>query len=393
MIFFQAYMVAPLIPRLAQLFAVSPQRMSLIVPAYLIAYGAAVLFFGPLSDRLGRKPVILASLGGFVVLTALTGVSGSVGTLVSARFLTGLVASGVIPIAVALVGDIFSYQDRGRALGWLFGAMAGGMAFGSSVGAMLEPYVGWRGLFFGVAVGTGLMVLALLRTSAFPARRARTAVPPAAGWRNMMSAWGRLLASARSQRAYAYVFINAVFQSGVYTWLGYYFVKKYQLGEMGVGLALLGYGVPGLVLGPGIGRLADRVGRRRLIPLGLAVGGASALLLGFDGGRGGGWSGGLLLAAVVVATLSLGYDMTQPLLAGIVTDLGAPQGLAVGFMAFTLFMGFGLGSIVFSGALALGIDAALWLFGGAALLAALVGLPLFRAEVPRATLASPAPSA
>ena len=59
LIFFQAYMVAPLIPRLAQVFAVSPEFISLVVPAYLLPYGAAVLFYGPLSDRLGRKPVIL----------------------------------------------------------------------------------------------------------------------------------------------------------------------------------------------------------------------------------------------------------------------------------------------------------------------------------------------
>ncbi|MGH9414309.1 MAG: MFS transporter [Terriglobales bacterium] len=371
MIFFQGYMVAPLIPRLATLFAVSPARMGLIVPAYLIAYGMAVLFFGPLSDRLGRKPVILASLGGFVLFTALTGVAQRLATLLSARFLTGLVASGVIPVAVALVGDAFPYEDRGRALGWLFGAMAGGMAFGSSVGAILEPYITWRGLFFGVALITALVVVALMRAAKFPARPKRSG--PAGGWRSTLAAWWRLLATSRSQRAYVYVFLNAVFQSGVYTWLGYYFVRRYGLGEVGVGLALIGYGVPGLVLGPTIGRLADRSGRRLLIPGGLAVGGISALILGFRGG--------VLLAAVVVATLSLGYDMTQPLLAGVVTDLGAPQGVAVGLMAFVLFIGFGIGSIVFSAAMSsAGLGPALWQFGGAAVAAAVVGVPLFRGE-------------
>lgn len=363
-------MVAPLIPRLARVFAVSPERIGLIVPAYLVAYGAAVLLYGPLSDRLGRRPVILASLGGFVLLTALTGAASSAAALVGMRFFTGLVASGVIPIAVALVGDVFAYNDRGRALGWLFGAMAGGMAFGSSVGAMLEPFLTWRGLFFGVAVASGAIVVALMRFADFPGQAAPAA--PAAGWKDTVPALRRLLASARSRRTYAYVFFNAVFQSGVYTWLGYYFAQRYRLGEFGIGLALLGYGVPGLVLGPTIGRLADRSGRRLLIPMGLAIGGASAIVLGFGGG--------LLIAAVVVATLSLGYDMTQPLLAGIVTDLGAPQGLAVGFMAFTLFIGFGVGSVVFSGALSLGLEKALWLFGAAIIAAALVAIPLFRAE-------------
>src|SRR6266487_3277192 len=72
LIFFQAYMVAPLIPRLATVFAVSGQTIGLIVPAYMIPYGVSTLFYGLLSDRLGRRRIMLASLLAFIVLTALT---------------------------------------------------------------------------------------------------------------------------------------------------------------------------------------------------------------------------------------------------------------------------------------------------------------------------------
>ncbi len=54
LIFFQAFMVAPLLPRLSGLFGVSVETMGLVVPAYLIPYGFATLFYGPLSDRLRR---------------------------------------------------------------------------------------------------------------------------------------------------------------------------------------------------------------------------------------------------------------------------------------------------------------------------------------------------
>ncbi len=79
--------------------------------------------------------------------------------------------------------------------------------------------------------------------------------------------------------------------------------------------------------------------------------------------------------------LSLGYDLTQPLLAGIVTDLPGHRGQAVAFMAVTLFVGFGLGSLVFQAALTLGFTAALTLFGvAAAVPATLLALPTFAAE-------------
>lgn len=72
LIFFQAYMVAPLIPKLSAAFQVSPQSIGLIVPAYMIPYGVSTLFYGLLSDRIGRRRIVLASLLVFIVLTAAT---------------------------------------------------------------------------------------------------------------------------------------------------------------------------------------------------------------------------------------------------------------------------------------------------------------------------------
>jgi predicted MFS family arabinose efflux permease len=142
LIFFQAFMVAPLIPQLAHEFRSSTDVLGLAVPAYLVPYGAMTLLWGPLSDRIGRKRVILGSAAAFVVLTALTALADGPGMFIAFRLLTALGASGVVPISLALIGDVFPYQRRGHALGWLFGAMAGGMAFGSSAGALLEPLIG-----------------------------------------------------------------------------------------------------------------------------------------------------------------------------------------------------------------------------------------------------------
>ncbi len=337
LIFFQAFMVAPILPRLAELFRVPVETMGLIVPAYLIPYGAATLVYGPLSDRFGRGRIILASLLAFIVLTALTAAAWSPSSLLLLRLLTGLGASGVVPIALALIGDLFPFRERGRPLGWLFGAMAGGMAFGSTTGVMLEPFITWRGLFLGVAVLGGAILLLLL-----PHRTLLrgTTGRSRASFREVFAGYLGLLGSARARRAYGYVLLNAIFHSGVFTWLGLYFARRYGLGEVGIGLAILGYGVPGFLFGPLIGRMADRWGRSRLIPAGLAIGGASAAALALDLP--------VLAAALLVTVLSLGYDMTQPLLAGIVTDLGPNRGQAMGLNVFTLFTGFGLGSLVFA---------------------------------------------
>jgi len=109
LIFFQAYMVAPLIPHLSAVFEVSSQTIGLIVPAYMIPYGVSTLFYGLLSDRLGRRRIMLASLLAFVILTALTATAQSTSQLILWRLLTGLGASGVVPLALALMGQLFPY--------------------------------------------------------------------------------------------------------------------------------------------------------------------------------------------------------------------------------------------------------------------------------------------
>lgn len=371
-IFFQAYMVAPIIPTLSNTFGTSVERVGLIVPAYLIPYGIATLVYGLLADRLGIHRVMLASIAAFAVLTALTATATSIEQIALWRVLTGLGASGVVPLGLALVGRMFPYEQRGRPLGWLFGAMAGGMAFGSPLGAMLVPLVRWQGLFLVVgAAGAGLMLLFL------PYRRiiAATVQPVAGTFADLYRGYKSLLGAPRGRRTYGSVLVNSMFHSGVFTWLAVYFERRYHVGPVGIGLALLGYGVPGFLFGPLIGRAADRWGRARLLPIGLALSALAAalLILGFP----------MILAPVVAMLLSLGYDMTQPLFAGIVTSLGGKRpGQAMGLNVFTLFVGFGLGSLIFGEVLRLGFDVAFGLFAAVEFVLALISLHIFRDERP-----------
>lgn len=375
LIFFQAFMVAPLIAQLAREFGSSTDLLGLAVPAYLLPYGVMTLLWGPLSDRVGRKVVILGSAAAFAILTALTAMADGPGWFIVFRVITAVGASGVVPISLALVGDLFPYQRRGRALGWLFGAMAGGMAFGSSAGALLEPLVGWAGLFLGVATlaATVLAFLtarrSLLDEGRGSPRQRRTVGEVGRGYL-------ALLRQPRGRRTYGYVLINAVIQSGIYTWLGLYLGQRFGLTAVGIGLALLLYGVPGFLFGPRIGRLADRLGRARLIPVGLAVTAVAALLLAVPSP--------LLVVALAVGILSLGYDLTQPLLAGIVTQLSAHRGQAMGLNVCTLFIGFGVGSLLFQALLTAGFTTALTLSALAAAAAALIGLRVFTSERPQA---------
>jgi predicted MFS family arabinose efflux permease len=197
--------------------------------------------------------------------------------------------------------------------------------------------------------------------------------------RHPISVWAvitgyvQLFANPRGAKAYIYILLNGMFHSGVFSWLGLYFSQRYHLGDEGIGLALLGYGVPGMLLGPVIGRAADRMGRSRIIPLGILIAALSAAALILRAP--------LIWPAVITAVLSLGYDMSHPLLAGIITSVNpARRGLSMGMNAFVLFGGFGLGTLAFEIPLRYSFNTALAVFVVAQLCLGLLAVPLFRGE-------------
>ena len=189
----------------------------------------------------------------------------------------------------------------------------------------------------------------------------------------MISGYIHLFSDPRAAKGYIYILLNGIFHSGIFSWLGLYFSERYHLGDEGIGLALLGYGVPGMLLGPLIGHVADRYGRKHIIPLGIFVAAISAAALIPHSP--------LIWPAILTAILSLGYDMSHPLLAGIITSVNpARRGLSMGMNAFVLFTGFGLGTLIFEVVLRSGFTISLTIFAAAQLCIGFLAIPLFSGE-------------
>lgn len=373
LIFLQGYMIAPLIPRLAEVFNVPVQEIGFIVPAYMLSYALMALFYGILSDRFGRWSIIRISLIIFIVCTALTATAQTASQLALWRLLTGVGASGVIPLTFALIGDLFPFDQRGGKLGLVFAAMEGGMAAGSAGGAILEPFVGWRSLFVGTAM---LAAIVLWRLQRYGAMFDTPKVEKLPTIRQVFRGYSQILSTFRGKRTYGYVLWNGIYHSGVYTWLGLYLSQRYDMDALSIGLTILGYGIPGLLFSSLIGQAVDRWGRRWLIPAGLVMAALAGIAMIFEISA--------TETTIAILVLSLGYDLTQPLFVGIVTDLGDDNNLGqtMGLKVFTLFTGFGVGSLIFGELLRFGFVPSLVVFGGIQLIAGLIAVPLFWQEVP-----------
>jgi len=249
------------------------------VGGVLTAYAAAQFVAGPvlglLSDRFGRRPVLLAALLGSAVSLALTGLANSLLTLFAARLVAGL-CGGAIPVGQAYVVDLTEPRERTKALGMVGASIGMGFVFGPGLGAALSG-LGFAGVCFvagGIALANFLAGLVLLPRQA-PARTAGRDGESAP--RNASPAV--LVAALRipSMRPVLVAIFAGTFaftgMEATYALLG---ERLYDLGPAGLGVIFTGVGlVMAAVQGGLVGRLSARYGDRRV-----AIGGTLLMAVG-----------------------------------------------------------------------------------------------------------------
>lgn len=139
--------VGPILPRVVGELN-GAQHYTWVVTAYLLTSTVTVPIYGKLSDLFGRKPMLMAGIGLFLVGSALAGLSQTMWQLIVFRGIQGLGAGAIFPISLAVIGDLFSPAERGKYQG-LFGAVFG-IAFlvGPGLGGILTDNLSWHWVFY-----------------------------------------------------------------------------------------------------------------------------------------------------------------------------------------------------------------------------------------------------
>ncbi len=268
----------PSLPGLLRHFDADIAEVQLTLSVFLVGLAVGQLVYGPLSDRFGRRPVLLAGLILYVVASAICALAPGVPTLIAARLLQATGACAGPVVCRAVVRDVHGREGAARILSYMGAAMALAPALGPILGGFVEAWLGWRANFAILCIygAVGLALTAAILPETAP-HRGESGGGLDAALRGYLGLLG--------QRVYiGFVLCCALAYGGIFSFISgssFVFVDIIglapQLYGVCFGAIVLGY-ILGTLVG---GRLTRRIGVERLVRTGgliSAVGGLALLL-------------------------------------------------------------------------------------------------------------------
>jgi multidrug resistance protein len=381
-------LILPLLPFWAEHLGAGPVGVTLILTAYALAQFLFTPLLGSLSDRYGRRPIILLSLLIEAFAFALTALAGSLPLLLVARFIGGLGASN-IGSAQAVVADVTPPEGRARGMGLIGAAIGLGFVVGPALGGVLSPLGAtlpfWVAM--GVALANALLVLASLPETRQIRRAQATDAPARPGAPALLAGWQRTLRQPVVARLVAINLlftvaftgmeaVFALFSQHIFGWTaeqnGYIFTY------VGVVIVIMQGGL--------IGRLVKRWGEQRLLLAGLALLAVGLALLPL--------STELAVLLVALGILSAGEGAVTPTSSALLSFAspadaqGETLGLAQGVGGLGRIIGPLLAGVLFT----LGAGVPFIVGAGLLVLAVLIALPALPGAQREAAVQSASPA-
>jgi DHA1 family bicyclomycin/chloramphenicol resistance-like MFS transporter len=296
----------PSLPGIAADLGASAAQAQLTIGLFIGGFAAMMLVCGPLADRFGRRPVLLAGLAIYVLASIACALSPTIGLLLAARFAQALGACVGPVLGRAIVRDLYGPREAGRILGYMASAMALAPLIGPFIGGWLEVAFGWRANFwaltaFGAALA-GLLAWRLHET--LPAR-------PSGDFSLARLAANYLL--ILQHRAFLGFMLCVVFTFGaLFTWISnsafvvidYFGVPPEHFG-WAFGAVIAGY----VIGGYGGSRAGMRLGLGRATAIGCVTCAAAGIALTLSGWTG---FGGLYAIVLLMALCFIGVGFVAP---------------------------------------------------------------------------------
>lgn len=326
------YLPLPILPQLAKTHSMSVTRSAGVISAFGLAYATGFLIFGPLSDRLGRRAVMMLGLAALALVTAWLSTVETASLLLAGRAVQGLAAATFPPVVIAYLAERGSPRQRVWSVAWMSTAFLSAGLLGQIYGAAVAGRWGLGPALLPLTAVFALTAWRIWATPADPLQKSASSV--LANYQPII----QILASPQLRRVYGPALLLLMS-----------FVAFYMGLDVHVGPALQAQGVtplfarelalPAFLTPLAVASVMTRWGAERVVNTGLIVATTGLALCS--------WAGNThlygLLAASVVFVAGIGISVPG-LIARVATIAAAPvRGLAVAFYTFVLFVGASLG--------------------------------------------------
>ena len=257
----------PSLPIIQTDFGVSTGAAQLALSLSMVAIAVSTLIYGPLSDRYGRRPVLLAGLALFLVGSAICAAAPSIEILILGRIVQATGGSSGMVLSRAMVRDVYAQEKVASVLATITMAMVVAPMVAPAIGGVLTDLLGWRVIFvFAGAVGVGVLLLVQMRLT-----ETRSLPPTHAGVSGMLEGFVLLL---RSPAFCGYAFAGAFGLAGFFSFLAaapYLMVNSLGRPPSEYGIAFITISLSFIAGNAVAARCSERVGQDRMILLGCGV--------------------------------------------------------------------------------------------------------------------------
>ena len=265
--------------------------MELTISSYLVGFSVGQLFWGPFSDRYGRRLPIAIGLLFFLLGSLGCALSTSALGIISWRVVQALGASASVVLARAMVRDLYDGPRATRAMSTLITAMAVAPMLGPSLGALILRVGSWRIIFWVlVGVGTATLLSLYVLPETLPLERRNSL-----GLRRSFLAYGAIL---RHRHLLGYAGAGAFFYGGVFASISgtsFAYISYYGVSPQVYGI-LFALGIFGLMVANQVNRmLAGKIHHDRVLEIGVVAAGVASLTLAVDAGTNWGGLFGLVI--------------------------------------------------------------------------------------------------
>ncbi len=328
--------VDPVIPRIANEFAMDPRTVALLATAFALPYAIMQPVLGGLADAWGKARLMTWSLLALVVSAAIGAFAQSFSVLLASRVISGIVAGGVFPISVAIAADLVTVEKRQVAVSRMLGAAMIGNVLGSPAAGMAADLAGWRGIFIGIGVLTAIATVA----AAVGFRGVTESAAARVSIRSLPSTYAAIFHNPLAKICYGAVLLEAVCLFGLMPYVAGLLAERGEARAAIAGLVIAGFGIGGIIYASSVSLLLGWLGER-----GLMLGGGT--LMGC----------GLMLVAlrlpwpaqgVDFIFIGLGFYMLHGVIQIYASELApAARGSAMAMHSAAFFLGNALGPVVY----------------------------------------------